>query len=149
MTRVVAVGSALAVLVLSGCGGSSSKTTSSSTPASTSGTATTQTSASSSPPAGASGKTLQLAADPTGQLKFDKKSLTAAAGKVTIKFSNSAPVPHNVTIASSGASVVGATPTFQGGSKTLTVQLKAGTYTFYCSVPGHRQAGMQGTLIVK
>jgi uncharacterized cupredoxin-like copper-binding protein len=54
-----------------------------------------------------------------------------------------------VTVASSGGSIAGATPTFQGGSKTLTLHLKPGTYTFYCSVPGHRQAGMQGTLVVK
>jgi uncharacterized cupredoxin-like copper-binding protein len=36
-----------------------------------------------------------------------------------------------------------------GGSKTLAVTLKPGTYKFYCSVPGHRQAGMEGTLEVK
>jgi uncharacterized cupredoxin-like copper-binding protein len=53
-----------------------------------------------------------------------------------------------VTIESSGSNL-GATPTFQGGSKTLTVTLKAGTYKFYCSVPGHRQAGMEGTLTVQ
>lgn len=68
---------------------------------------------------------------------------------MTIDFTNGSPVAHNLTIASSSGQVVGATPTFQGGSKTLTVSLKPGTYTFYCSVPGHRQAGMQGTLVVK
>jgi hypothetical protein len=71
-------------------------------------------------------------------------SLTAKAGKLTIAFTNSAPLAHNLTIASVSGKVVGATPTFQGGSKTLSVNLKLGTYTFYCSVPGHRQAGMQG-----
>jgi uncharacterized cupredoxin-like copper-binding protein len=45
--------------------------------------------------------------------------------------------------------VVGATPTFMGGTKTLKLTLKAGTYTYYCSVPGHRAAGMQGTLTVQ
>ena len=45
--------------------------------------------------------------------------------------------------------MVGATPTFQGATKTLSVKLKPGTYTFYCSVPGHRQGGMQGTLTVR
>jgi uncharacterized cupredoxin-like copper-binding protein len=43
---------------------------------------------------------------------------------------------------------VGATPTFRGASNTLSLNLKPGTYTFFCSVPGHRQAGMQGTLVV-
>jgi len=57
------------------------------------------------------------------------------------------PIEHNLTVAQ-GSKVLGATPTFVGGSKTLTLNLKPGTYTFYCSVPGHRQAGMEGTLTV-
>jgi plastocyanin len=150
MIRVLAIGSTLAVLVLAGCGGgSSSNTSSSSAPASTTGTASSQSGASTSAAAGGSGKTLKLAADSSGQLKFDKTSLTASSGKITIDFTNASPVGHNVTVASSGGSIAGATPTFQGGSKTLTLHLKPGTYTFYCSVPGHRQAGMQGTLVVK
>ncbi len=60
---------------------------------------------------------------------------------------NMSPVEHNVTIAE-GSKVLGSTPTFVGGTKTVTVTLKPGTYTFYCSVPGHRQAGMEGTLKV-
>jgi plastocyanin len=90
---------------------------------------------------------LKLAADPGGLLSFDTKQLSAKAGAVTIAFTNASPVEHNVTVAQ-GTAVVGATPTFTGGSKTLTLNLKPGTYTFYCSVPGHRQAGMQGTLKV-
>ncbi len=136
------------MLVLAECGGSSSRSSSSSSSSSASVGATTQSGTSTSVPADVPGKTLQLAADPSGQLKFDKTSLSASAGKVTVNFSNTSPVGHNLTIASSGGSVVGATPTFQDGGKTLTVQLKPGTYTFYCSVPGHRQAGMQGTLVV-
>jgi plastocyanin len=92
---------------------------------------------------------LSLEANPEGQLKYDKTSLTAKAGKVSIDFKNMAPEDHNVTIASSSGAVVGATPTFQGGLKTLAVNLKPGTYKFYCSVPGHRMAGMEGTLTVK
>jgi uncharacterized cupredoxin-like copper-binding protein len=59
------------------------------------------------------------------------------------------PLGHNMTIESSAGKIVGATPTFQGGSKTLSLSLKAGTYKFFCSVPGHRMAGMEGTLTVK
>ena len=90
---------------------------------------------------------LALAANPEGQLSYNTKQLNAKAGSVTITMTNMSPVEHDVTI-SSGSNVLGATPTFIKGTKTLTLTLKAGTYTFYCSVPGHRQAGMEGTLTV-
>jgi uncharacterized cupredoxin-like copper-binding protein len=54
-----------------------------------------------------------------------------------------------MTIVNSSGATVGAVPVFTGGNKTLQVQLKAGNYTFYCPVPGHKQAGMVGTLTVK
>jgi plastocyanin len=76
-------------------------------------------------------------------------TLSAKAGKVTFAFTNRAPVEHNLTVASASGAVVGATPTFQGGAKNVTVSLTPGTYKFYCTVPGHRQAGMEGTLVVK
>jgi plastocyanin len=112
----------------------------------TSPKATTGTPAPPSSPAAAK-TTLRLAANPAGQLSYDTKQLSAKAGTVTIDMSNMSPVEHNVTIAE-GGKVLGATPTFTGGTKALTVKLKPGTYTFFCSVPGHRQAGMEGTLKV-
>ena len=81
------------------------------------------------------------------QLAYDTKQLSATAGKVTVSFTNPSPLEHNVTIVQ-GAKVLGATPTFVGGTRTLTLTLSPGSYTFYCSVPGHRQAGMEGTLSV-
>ncbi len=139
---------ALVIPVLAGCGSSSSSTSSSaSTPASTTPATTSTPAATTGGTSAAS--TLSLAANPEGQLSFNTKTLTAKAGAVTINFTNAAPLAHNVTVASSSGSVLGATPTFQGGSKTLSVNLKPGTYTFYCSVPGHRQAGMEGTLTVQ
>jgi plastocyanin len=90
---------------------------------------------------------IALAANPGGLLSFNAKQISAKAGAVTINFSNASPVEHNVTVAE-GSKVLGATPTFVGGAKTLTLTLKPGTYTFYCSVPGHRAAGMEGTLSV-
>ena len=117
------------------------------TPPATTPTATTGTPAPPSSPAAASATPLKLAANPEGQLSYNTKQLSAKAGTVTITMTNMSPLEHNVTVAQ-GSTVLGATPTFQGGSKTLTLNLKAGTYTFYCSVPGHRQAGMEGTLTV-
>ncbi len=144
------------MLGLSACGGSSkSSSTTSSTPAATSATSTaatgtTSTSASTSSAAAGASSTLTDSADPSGALKFTKSTLTAKAGTVTIDFTNSSPLAHNFTVQQgTSGPVVGATPTFMGGTKTLTLKLKAGTYTFYCSVPGHRAAGMQGTLTVQ
>jgi plastocyanin len=109
--------------------------------------ATTGTPAPPSSPAASATSALKLAANPSGQLSFDAKQLSAKAGKVTITFTNASSLEHNVTIAQ-GSTVLGTTPTFAGGSKPLTLTMKPGTYIFYCSVPGHRQAGMEGTLSV-
>jgi plastocyanin len=107
--------------------------------------ATTGTPAPASSPAAAT--TLKLAANPAGQLAYDTKQLSAKAGKVTIDMTNTSPIEHDVAVAQ-GSKVVGQTPVFTGGSKSVTLNLKPGTYKFYCTVPGHRQAGMEGTLTV-
>jgi len=97
--------------------------------------------------AGGGSSTVALEANPTGQLSYNTKALSAKAGKVTIEMTDMSPTEHNVTIAQ-GSKVLGATPTFTGGKRSITLALAPGTYTFYCSVPGHRQAGMEGVLTV-
>ena len=143
---------AVGLLALAGCGSSSSTTSSSaSTPAATPA-ATPTTSSAPTPvttPAPATASALSVEANAEGQLKYDKTALTANAGKISIAFTNTSPLEHNLTIESSSGKILGATPTFKGGTKTLALELKAGTYKFYCSVPGHRMAGMEGTLTVK
>ena len=99
------------------------------------------------PPPGGAAPAVALAADPSGQLAYDKKSLTAKAGAVTIDFTNNSPVPHNVTI-QQGSKNVAATATVSQSKTSVSAQLKPGTYTFFCSVDAHRQAGMVGTLTV-
>jgi plastocyanin len=141
---------ALAVGVAA-CGGSSnsSKAATSSAAAGTGTSAATSSAATSSAAAGGASSNLTIAANASGQLAYDKKTLSAKAGKVTITMTNMSPLGHNITIQQgTSGSVLGATPTFQGGTKSVTVTLKAGTYTFFCSVPGHRAGGMVGTLTV-
>jgi plastocyanin len=100
------------------------------------------------PPADNAGGTVALAAK-GDQLAFNANDETAKAGKVAIKFTNDSALDHNVVLINSSNKILGKTPTFQGGTKSFSTTLKPGTYTYYCSVPGHRQAGMQGTLTVK
>jgi plastocyanin len=141
---------ALALLALAGCGSSSSSTSSAtSAPATTTATPATTSSASTTSAPAAGAETIAVAANPEGQFKYMPPTLSAKAGKVTIAFTNHAPVEHNLTVASASGAVLGATPTFTGAAKNVTVSLTPGTYKFYCTVPGHRQAGMEGTLVVK
>jgi plastocyanin len=97
---------------------------------------------------GGGGRTLELSADPSGALAFDTDMLEARAGKVTIDMDNPSTIPHNVSVAGHGVNEEGKT-VGQGGRSTVTAELKPGDYDFYCSVAGHREAGMEGTLTVR
>jgi plastocyanin len=92
---------------------------------------------------------LDIEADPSGQLAYTADEATAEAGKVTVNFTNSSPIPHDVRIESSGGEDLGGTEVISEKSESATVDLKPGEYTFFCSVPGHRQGGMEGTLTVE
>jgi len=98
---------------------------------------------------GASTSTLKFEADPNGALAYTTTSATAKAGKVAIDFENPQSLTHDVAIESSSGEEIGKTELIADGSDSTTVDLKPGTYTFYCTVPGHREAGMEGTLTVK
>jgi plastocyanin len=97
---------------------------------------------------GGGGETLKIAADPSGALKFDQTSLEASAGNVTIDFTNDSSLPHNVKLEGPGVEDEG-TDTITGSSTSVTLDLQPGEYTFFCSVDGHRAAGMEGKLVVK
>ncbi|HEY6730914.1 MAG TPA: plastocyanin/azurin family copper-binding protein [Solirubrobacterales bacterium] len=88
-------------------------------------------------------------ADPSGALAYTADSATAQAGKVTVNFTNSSPVPHDVAIEDSSGEEIAKTEVLAEGNDSTTAELEPGEYTFYCSVPGHRQGGMEGTLTVK
>lgn len=94
------------------------------------------------------GGTVELAAA-EANLEFDTTELSSKPGKVTIDFNNPSTIPHNVEVEDEGGKVLGGTETIAAGEESATVELAPGTYTFFCSVPGHREAGMEGTLVVK
>ena len=80
-------------------------------------------------------------------MKYSVASLKAKAGKVTIVLKNVSMIPHDVAIKGNGVEAKGKL-VGKGGTSTVTATLKPGTYEFYCTVPGHEQAGMKGTLVV-
>jgi plastocyanin len=99
------------------------------------------------PPVAAKGGTLTIPADPTGALAFASDKATAPPGPVKFVMPNKSPIQHNIALkgpATGSGPVVGS-----GGTSTFSVTLKAGSYEFYCAVPGHEAAGMKGTLTVK
>jgi plastocyanin len=97
--------------------------------------------------AGGPGGTLQLAASET-DLAFDKTSLASKPGKVTIDFDNPSALEHNVAIEQNGKQIA-ISETLAKGKTSVSADLAPGTYTYLCTIPGHAEAGMEGTLVVK
>lgn len=97
-------------------------------------------------PGGTTGA-IEIRADQSNALAFDVKELEAKAGTVTISMANPSALPHNVAIKGNGVDVRGVV-VGTGGTSTVSEELEPGTYTFYCSVPGHEAGGMTGTLTV-
>ena len=139
---LVAVCALAAVLGLAACGSDDNKDSTTAATTSTTDTTTTDESA-------GGGGTVQVAADPSGALKFEQSSLSASAGKDTFKFTNESSTPHDFVIEDSDGKEIAKTPVISGDTATTDATLKAGEYTYFCSVPGHRQAGMEGTLTAK
>jgi len=96
-------------------------------------------------PAVESNGTLQIDADPTGQLAFVTDTATGKPGTIAVKMTNKSGTPHDIVIDGKGKGEV----VQNGGTSQFSADFGAGSYTFYCSVPGHRAAGMQGKLTVK
>ena len=106
----------------------------------------------SSGPAVEKNGTLAIAANPQGLLAYTAKTATATAGPITITMTNASGIPHNLALqvgTGQTGQLLGHTPITAKGTESLKLTLKAGTYTYFCQVPGHRQAGMFGTLTVK
>jgi plastocyanin len=138
MARLLGLALLVLALVVAGCGGDDDDGEDAASPA--------------PPPAAATdgageATTLENPAEESGALAFQKDSLTAPAGEIRLVMENPSPVDHNIAVKNGDVEeegeVVG-----QGETSEVTVTLEPGEYTFYCSVPGHEAAGMEGTLTV-
>jgi plastocyanin len=126
----------LSTALLSGCGGDDEEEPAA-TPAATEEPAAGG--------GGGGGATVEVSSPADGSLEFDQSELTAKAGEVTFAYNNPSQVPHAFAI----EDVEGATDTITESEAEVTVQLEGGTYTYFCPVGSHRQAGMEGTLTVE
>ena len=135
----------LASAALAACGGDDGgdETTADTT------TQTTTTQAGGGGGGGGGGGTISLSADPSGSIAYEQASLSGRAGNTTIDFDNPAPLAHDVCVEDPSGDEVGCSETVQEDKTSLTVNLEPGTYTFYCSVDGHRAGGMEGPLTVE
>ncbi len=96
----------------------------------------------------ATGKVVELTADPDGDLAYQQENATAQSGEIQIEFTNESQVPHNVVVETEEGETLGRTDVITDAEAQASINLTPGTYTFYCSVDAHRQAGMEGTLVV-
>jgi plastocyanin len=139
--------SAVAVLVIASlalvaCGGGGSSTTGTSE-------ATSAAAESGGAKESAGGSTIDFEANPEGHLMFTTMTATGKAGDDTIELKNPSSTPHNVAIEDSSGKKVAETKTVSESDTSTKVELEPGTYTFFCSIPGHREGGMEGTLTIE
>jgi plastocyanin len=100
-------------------------------------------------PAGGATESLDVASPADGSLVFQPNGLEAKPGNLTIDYDNPSQVPHSIAVATANGNVLGETQPAAGGTQTLQVpNLAPGKYIFYCTVPGHKEAGMEGNLTV-
>jgi plastocyanin len=141
---------ALASVALVACGSSSDNSTTTTTTSGGSANGAATGGAAAGGQAAAGGETIDLSADPDGQLAYTTDTLSAKAGNVTIAFDNSAAISHDVAVEDSAGNDLGTSDLIAESNTSLVLKnLKPGTYTYYCTVPGHKDAGMEGTLTVK
>jgi plastocyanin len=131
ITWLIALVLAAGVLTAAGCGGDDNG-------GSSGGTGTSSSSS--------GAQTLTVTADPGGAIKWDKTSLSAKAGKVTLKLVNDSDVPHAIEVEGNG--VEEETKIVSKDNADVTVDLKPGKYEYYCPVGDHKEEGMKGTLTV-
>ena len=146
--KLLAMALAVAALALGACGDDDDDSGDASTTTDTTTQAAPPATTGEEPSSGGGETQLTNDADPGGQLKFEKDTLEAPAGKVTITMNNPSDVPHAIEIEGNGVEEEGETVE-KGGKSVVTAELKPGEYEFYCPVPGHQEGGMEGTLTVK
>jgi plastocyanin len=100
-------------------------------------------------PIAAENGVLTIPADPGGQLAYVTSEASAEAGELTVRSPNESSVPHDIVLEQDGEVLERGEIVQDGGVSELRTTVQTGEYVFFCSVEGHREAGMEGTLKVE
>ncbi|HKJ35331.1 MAG TPA: plastocyanin/azurin family copper-binding protein [Solirubrobacterales bacterium] len=138
---------AIAALALAACGSDDSSDATTEAATTTEEAPAEETTASGD--SGGKGGTVEIEADPSGGLSYTTGDVSTKAGTVTIDFSNPAALGHDVRVEDSSGNDIGGTTVISESSESVDLDLEPGTYTYYCSVGGHRAGGMEATLTVE
>lgn len=99
-------------------------------------------------PAVAENGVLEIPADPNGRLAYAASEASAEAGTLTVRMPNESTIEHDIAVDNGGVTAKGEV-VGKGGTSQFQADFPPGEYTYFCTVPGHREAGMEGTLTVR
>ena len=97
----------------------------------------------------AQAETLDLTSPEDGALVFEPTALEGPTGEISLEYTNPSEVPHNIAIEAEGETLAESETVTGGDAAEATASLEPGEYVFFCAIPGHREAGMEGTLTVE
>lgn len=100
-------------------------------------------------PVGGAAQSLDVTSPSDGSLAFEPEGLQANAGLVSLAYSNPSPVPHSIAIEDEQGETLDESDTVVNGDTEASDTLTPGEYIYYCTVPGHREGGMEGVLTVE
>jgi uncharacterized cupredoxin-like copper-binding protein len=136
MNMKTLAGGALLAVAVAACGGGT-------------GSPSTPSAASDAPAASAATGAATATAITERDFRFDTPDVTVAGSPVSLAVTNAGPTIHDLTIRDASGTVLGETEDLKtGASQTITVDLPTGSYTIFCSLPGHESLGLKGTLTV-
>jgi uncharacterized cupredoxin-like copper-binding protein len=98
---------------------------------------------------GVADQKVEVSADPSGSMKWTKQMYMVTAGDVTFVVKNPSVVIHNFVVEGPGVKATSANIKANGTLNATLRDLKPGEYKIVCTIPGHREAGMVATLVVK
>lgn len=101
------------------------------------------------PAAPAAAQVFDITSPADGSLSFEPDGVQAKAGVITLAYSNPSPVSHNIAIEGDQDELLDESETIANADTEASAELAPGEYVFFCTIPGHREGGMEGVLTIE